>query len=167
MWKVLDDMPIQKTDSDNTPSADDFYKYFSELTQPSNAVNFSNNYENEAKEFMIKYDTGGNICASPSALELQIINDVFTIDEIKFAIDSLKNNKVPGIDGPAEIVKYCHEELIGIIVIVVNYMIEKNFPIYGPSGFVLLSSNHDPDFAGTILEASPFSAYLRNYLKKP
>ena len=24
MWKVLDDMTIHKTDSDNTPSADDF-----------------------------------------------------------------------------------------------------------------------------------------------
>ena len=78
MWKALDDMTIHKTDSDNTPSADDFYKYFSELTQPSKAVYFSYNYENEAREFILKYDTGGNICASPSALELQIINDVFT-----------------------------------------------------------------------------------------
>ena len=29
MWKVLDDMTIHKTDSDDTPSADDIYKYFS------------------------------------------------------------------------------------------------------------------------------------------
>ena len=78
----------------------------------------------------MKYDNGGNICASPSALELQIINDIFTKDEIKFAIDSLKNNKAPGIDGiTAEIVKYCQEELIDIIVVVLNYMIEnKEFP---------------------------------------
>ena len=89
--------------------------------------NVSYDYENEAKEFTLKYDTGGNICASPGALELQIINDTFPKDEIKFAIDSLKNNKAPGIDGtPAEIVK---EELIDIIVIVFNYMIEnKEFP---------------------------------------
>ena len=130
MWKVLDDMTIHKTDSDNTLSADDFYKYFSELTQPSKAVYFSYDYENEAREFILKYDTGGNICTSPSALELLIINDVFAKDEIKFAIDSLKNNKAPGIDGiPAEIVKYCQEELTDIIVIVFNYMIEnKDFP---------------------------------------
>ena len=112
-------MTIHKTNSDNTPSADDFYKYSSELTQPSKAVYCSYDYENEAMEFIIKYDTGGNICASPSALELQIINDVFTIDEFKFAIDSLKNNKAPGIDGI----------LIGIIIIIFNYMIENNeFP---------------------------------------
>ena len=130
MWKVLDDMTIHKTDSDDTPSADDFYKYFSELTQPSKAMYFSYDYENEAREFILKYDTGGNIWTSPSTLELQIINDVFTKDEIKFAIDSLKNNKAPGIDGiPAEMVKYCQEELLDIIVIVFNYMIEnKDFP---------------------------------------
>ena len=99
---------MHTTDSDNTPSAEDFYKYFSELTQPSKAVYFSYDYENEAKEFIMKYDTGGNICASPGALELQIIDDDFTKDEIKFAIDSLKNDKAPGIDGiPAEIVNYC------------------------------------------------------------
>ena len=80
--KVLDDMTMHKTNSDNTPSADDLYKYFSELTQLSTAVYFSYDYENEAREFILKYDTGGNICASPSALELQIINDVFTKEEI-------------------------------------------------------------------------------------
>ena len=52
MWKVLDDM----TDSDDTQRADEFYKYFSELTQPSKAVYFSYGYENEAKEFIMKYE---------------------------------------------------------------------------------------------------------------
>ena len=78
----------------------------------------------------MKYDTGGDICASPRDLELQIINDAFTKDEIKFAIDSLNDNKAPGFDGiPVETVKYCQEELLDIIVIVFNYMIEhKEFP---------------------------------------
>ena len=54
-------------------------------------------------------------------LELQMINDVFTTDEILYAIRSLKNNKAQGIDGiPAEIIKYCQVELIDLITDIYN-----------------------------------------------
>ena len=69
---------------------------------------------------------GGISCT----LELQMINDVFTTDEILYAIRSLKNHKAPGIDGiPAEMIKYCQVELIDLITDIFNYIVEnRNFP---------------------------------------
>ena len=98
-------------------------------------------------------------------LELQMINDVFTTDEILYAIRSLKNNKAPGIDGiPAEIIKYCQVELIDLITDIFNYIVEnRNF---GPRAFGLPSLNQDPGIVRIITGVLQFGVYLPNYLKR-
>ena len=64
------------------------------------------------------------------ALEMEILNSNFTMQETEAAIDYLKNNKSPGCDNiPAEIIKHCKGLLSENLTTVFNYIIEsRNFP---------------------------------------
>ena len=55
-----------------------------------------------------------------------IINQKFSTDEIKSAIDALKNNKSPGIYViPAEFVECCKDILAEDITMILNYVLEE------------------------------------------
>ena len=58
------------------------------------------------------------------------INQNFSTDQIKSAIDTRKNDKSPGIDAiPAEFVKCCKDILAEDITMTLNYVVEeRNFP---------------------------------------
>ena len=90
---------------------------------------FDNNYEQDAKLFLEKY-ANSNSSNYDSDITKFIINQNFSTDEIKSAIDALKNNKSPGIDAfPAEFVKYCKDILAEDITMILNYVVEeRNFP---------------------------------------
>ena len=64
------------------------------------------------------------------SLESQIVNDNFTSHEINQAINSLKRNKSPGIDGiPAEFLKHYEDVLLDDITYLFNYIIDhQDFP---------------------------------------
>ena len=59
-----------------------------------------------------------------------LLNENFSHDEISKAIDKLKNNKSPGIDGiPAEFLKTCKSSFIADLTNLFNYIIEtREFP---------------------------------------
>ena len=65
-----------------------------------------------------------------TSLEYSIINDNVTTAEVERAIDYLKNNKSPGIDGiPAELIKWCKSILAVDITLVLNNVIgQRDFP---------------------------------------
>ena len=128
MWGVL-----KNIDRDNRitaePSDSEFYEYFKSMSSVNDLDYFDNNYEQEAKLFLEKY-ANSNSSNYDSDITKFIINQNFSTDEIKSAIDALKNNKSPGIDAiPVEFVKYCKDILAEDITMIVNYVVEeRNFP---------------------------------------
>ena len=64
------------------------------------------------------------------SLGSQILNDNFLSNGIHQAINSLKSNTIPGIDGiPVGFLKYCKDVFLGDIQYIFNYIIHnQNFP---------------------------------------
>ena len=95
-------------------------------SQPTHDVNIQ--YESIALDFLIQYDKA--VCENNNSLEYETINDNVRLHEVERAIEYLKNNKSPGIDGiPAQFLKYCKSTLSPDIIIVLNYIIyQKDFP---------------------------------------
>ena len=58
------------------------------------------------------------------------MNRNFSVEELSYAIDGLKNKKSPGVDAiPAEMIKFCRDKLIPDLHLIFNYMLEKReFP---------------------------------------
>ena len=76
--------------------------------------------------FLEKYDNGDIPRHDSDKLKIQIINDNFTRNEISDTIDSIKNNKSPGVDLlPAEFIKGCKAELLPLVTDVLNYIINN------------------------------------------
>ena len=129
IWKIISRY-TSTGKSHNEPNAEQFYEHFSNLARGCTAEYFNYDYENCAIDFLEKYDNGGIPRHDSDELKLQIINDNFTRNEISDTIDSLKNNKSPGIDLlPAEFIKGCKAELLPSVTDVLNYIINNgDFP---------------------------------------
>ena len=112
----------------NMPCNDDFYRHFKGTAQRELNTNFDYNYESDAIRYLESYGTvlSPVICA----IEHDISNRNFTVDEIKSSIYLLHNNKSPGIDCiPSEFLKHCREVLSDDITQMFNYIIEhRDFP---------------------------------------
>ena len=130
MWKVLKRINRNLSELKDMPPKDEFYSHFAELAQPKRETNFNYAYEQNAKEFLDKYDTGTLNHVNVNDIELHVLNRNFTIEEIGTVIDSLKTNKTPGIDMiPSEVIKMCKDILLQDITDVMNYVIEeRHFP---------------------------------------
>jgi len=130
MWKVLNEIEGDQYVPDGEPSALEFYDHFCKLAQPIDSPHFDYDYEKRAIEFLDKYDADKVMFPPPNDIQLEIINSIFTEGEILNAIYMLKNKKSPGIDGiPAEVIKYCQDDLVDIIKDSFNYIIEnRDFP---------------------------------------
>ena len=111
------------------PDGSEFIRYFRSLNSPPEADYFDMSYEQEAISFLEKYDCWDQK-ENYSSIELSVINDSFTKDEIERSIDSLKTNKAPGVDSiPSEIIKHSKNIISGTITDAFNYIIEKRqFP---------------------------------------
>ena len=70
------------------------------------------------------------MCSGRVHVKLELLNDNFTVMEISKVVESLKNNKSPGLDSiPSEFIKFCKHELVDIITLILNYVIEyREFP---------------------------------------
>ena len=115
LWKVLNKLS-PSTNNTNMPSNNAFFRHFKGMAQHRYDHNFDYDYELEA----IKYlkNTRTDIPLSICSVEHDILNRNFTVDEIKSSINSLRNNKSPGIDCiPAEFLKHCRDVISDDITI--------------------------------------------------
>ena len=106
------------------------------LARGCTVENFNYDYEKCAIDFLEKYDNGDIPRHDNDKLKLQIINDNFTRNEISDTIDSLKNNKSPGIDLlPAEFIKGCKAKPLPLVTDVLYYIINNgDVPDIWPEG---------------------------------
>ena len=100
------------------------------ISLPRNASYFDYEYEKCAIAFLNDYDNGSISIKSVNDVKLELLNDNFTVMEISKVVESLKNNKSPGLDCiPSEFIKFCKHELVDIITLILNYVIKyREFP---------------------------------------
>ena len=129
-WKTLNNLNGNAGDNQNMPQKDEFLQYFKNMSAPIESEYFQSGYLDSAKAFLQKYDTGDHSNIESNSLELEVLNDNFTCEEISTVIDALNNNKSPGNDNiPAEFIKSCKTELLQNITDALNYIIEmRDFP---------------------------------------
>ena len=129
VWSILS-ASNHRNVNDNLPSPTEFFDLFYELSLPREADYFDYDYEKPAVYFLNQYDQGEWKVQSKNIAMTDLINDNFTVDEIRNSIRELKNNKSAGQDHiPAEFVKICSEDLADVITLTFNYMIEqREFP---------------------------------------
>ena len=109
----------------NEPDRDTFANHFETLSKSPSACHFDKEYERQALNFLDEYDSVELDIIMKQSLESQIVNDNFTSREINQAINSLKCNKSPGIDGiPAEFLKHCKDVLLDEIKYLFNHIID-------------------------------------------
>ena len=106
---------------------------------------FDSDYEKCAIAFLDKYDSDLTISSNYTQLEMQILNDNFTVPEISDIIDKLKNNKSPGSYLiPVEFIKTCKPELLSLITDVLNSIINsRDFPDIWAEGIRTPVSKND------------------------
>ena len=112
------------------PCPDEFFFMFRNISLPRKASYFDYEYEKCAIAFLNDYDNGTISMKSVNDVKLELLNDNFTVMEISKVVESLKNNKSPGLDSiPSEFIKFCKHELVDIITLILNYVIEyREFP---------------------------------------
>ena len=112
-----------------SPEKNALFSYFKNLSKDVKAPYFTYDLENCAIEFLRQYDAG---LIEPPADPLihEILNRNFSDNEVLRAIESLKNNKCPGLDGiPSELFKAGKYKLVTILTIMYNYFLEfREFP---------------------------------------
>ena len=129
LWNVLKNVS-PSAHAQNMPCPDEFFFIFRNLSLPRNASYFDYEYEKCAIAFLNDYDNGTISIKSVNDVKLELLNDNFTVMEISKVVESLKNNKSPGLDSiPSEFIKFCKHELVDIITLILNYVIEyREFP---------------------------------------
>ena len=102
MWQVINRFS-HNYPCTNEPDDQEFDNHFKEICIPQNSGYFCDEYEMMAANFLEDYDDSNNSHPINISAVEEITNDNFSVDEIEFAIDSLKANKSPGNDCiPAE-----------------------------------------------------------------
>ena len=106
----------------------DFFLHFRSFSESQPTHDFNVHHESIALDFLNQYDRGNR--EYKNSLEYEVINDNVSVYEVERAIDYLKHNKSPGMDGiPAEFLKCCKSTLSPDITIVLNHIIyQKDFP---------------------------------------
>ena len=129
MWKMISKLSSNTT-STITPNGDEFLNHYKSLGQPVPDPNFDYTYENDITILLKKYDFTVKEKKNVKTVQYDILNGNITIHELREIVNSLKNDKSPGIDGiPAEFVKCCDDIFLQELCNVYNYCIEhKEFP---------------------------------------
>ena len=117
--------PLKMKDGSILTNTDDireaWRKYFQELYTPSD-----DNYDSEFYKYI---ENELDYCLNDSNLELDdILQEVFTTDEVQKVIKSLKNNKAPGWDDiTAECIKYGGSEIVKTVTKLCNLITDKEY----------------------------------------
>ena len=127
LWKALNKLSPYGNDT-NMPSRDEFYSHFKGIAGENHDLNFDYRYEIEAIQYL--QNEKSSIPPAICPVEYEILNSNFTVDEIKASINTLHNNKSPGIDCiPSEFLKHCRDIISEDITELFNYIIEtREFP---------------------------------------
>ena len=128
IWATISSF-APKTEPLNIPSGAEFWNHYEKLAQPEKLSEFDYEYESLVKSSLRAYDK--NISNNRNGDEKNnILNMNFSVDEIKEAVRTLKNNKSVGMECiPAEFIKACIGSFIQDICDVLNYCIEwRQFP---------------------------------------
>jgi hypothetical protein len=95
-----------------------------ELSCMPNMPYFDKTFEQQAEDFLAKYDNGEIEGMIKDSLELKILNDNISLGEVTSAVKKLKANKSPGLDMiPAEFVKQNVHHLKSHLVTLYNYIL--------------------------------------------
>ena len=126
LWKTIESLSRSQYQH-VTPSGDEFFQHFKNMSNLQANSKFSSEYESVALAFLHQYDHG---YAHNCSLEYNMINDNVTVKEVDMAIDYLKNGKSPGIDSTSAIfIKSCKSILSPDITHILNYIIgTRKFP---------------------------------------
>ena len=127
LWKALNKLSPYGNDT-NMPSRDEFYSHFKGIAGENHDLNFDYRYEIKAIQYL--QNEKSSIPPAICPVEYEILNSNFTVDEIKASINTLHNNKSPGIDCiPSEFLKHCRDIISEDITELFNYIIEtREFP---------------------------------------
>jgi hypothetical protein len=125
-WKTLDTLPSANKSNREISDPLGVCDKLRELSSMPDISYFDRVYEQKAEEFLNKYDKGELECIIDNTLELQILNNNFSLEEIECATKKLKSGKSPGLDMiPAEFVKYNIDHLKVNLQLLYNYILSK------------------------------------------
>jgi hypothetical protein len=123
-WETLKSLPSAKSNS-KIANPDMVCKQLHELSQMPCMSYFDKKFEKMAENFLERHDQNEPSCTENS-LELEILNDNISLEEIECAIQKLKTKKSPGLDLiPAEFIKFNVELIKHDLVILYNYILSK------------------------------------------
>ena len=126
IWETINKFNINTNDTCE-PEGDEFFNFYSKLSKSADNSEFSKEYENIAKQFILERKGCEHVYSDQ---ENEILNRNFTTEEVALAIDLLKTGRSAGADFlPPEFIKHLKEDLKCDITDIFNYIIEKRtFP---------------------------------------
>jgi exonuclease III len=122
-WETLKSLPSAKPDSEilNKQKVCD---QLQELANMPKMSYFDRVYEQQAEEFLNKYDRGELQSTIDNTLELEILNHNISLQELENAVKKLKSGKSAGLDMiPAELVKYNIDHIKSDLLLLYNYVL--------------------------------------------
>ena len=127
VWAEINKAEVKIVDDEQR---DSFLNHFENLGVETDGFQFDESYLSEIDSFLEEYDSNEVDIDADNSIISPILNQNFSLDEVEYAIDCLKNKKSPGTDSiPAEFIKFCKRSLLPDLVETFNYILEKReFP---------------------------------------
>jgi hypothetical protein len=124
-WDAIKTLPSAKT-RNIISDPQNVCEQLKELSSMPEMSYFDKVFEQEAADFLRKYDNGELQGIVENSLELNILNDNISVEEVACAAKKLKANKSPGLDMiPAEFVKMNINQIKSHLTILYNYILSK------------------------------------------
>jgi hypothetical protein len=123
-WETVKSLPSAQTNN-MISNPETVCKQLQELSCMPDEPYFDKQFEQLAEDFLKKYDQD-ELDIFVDKLELEVLNNNFSIEEIECAIQKLKNKKSPGLDLiPAEFIKYNSHHVKNHLMVLYNYILTK------------------------------------------
>ena len=128
IWAEINKKENIIEDDDNLKES--LLNHFKEIGDFPQKTYFDGKHLHKIESFLKDVDYSKYFSDEANSEISEILNRNFSVEELSYAIDSLKNKKSPGVDAiPAEMIKFCRDKLIPDLHLIFNYMLEKReFP---------------------------------------